>query len=414
MQVTGNTKTRDNVIRRELEIGDGDLYSRIGLRESKQGIERLGFFESVQVVKERDKFDQNKINLKINVKEKPTGQLQAALGYTPSGDTAAAFFGQGRYEEKNQSGKGWNVSATGKTDGKKNYNLNLAFGDPRVNDSLWSFGFNVGYEHKTLISYGIDVSEERKSAGIRVGRNLFEMVRGSIGLTYSDIVQTTDEYLDDIYTLDGNTFTTAFNLTRRVVDNYIDPTEGTGLLLRHAFITGDYEYMESTAAGKYYVPIYYTDTYKTHFKFNLELGQLLPFKGSAVPISERYKLGGANSIRGYPANTITPTFALWRTPFDLDSSSAFPKGGDRKFLFQAEYYMPLIPQAGIKGLLFFDIGKVYDNQDQFDLVLKDMKKDIGFGIRWVTPVAPFRFEWAFPIDEDGNLGDHELIFNIGY
>ena len=94
MQVTGNTKTRDNVIRRELEIGDGDLYSRIGLRESKQGIERLGFFESVQVVKERDKFDQNKINLKINVKEKPTGQLQAALGYTPSGDTAAAFLGR--------------------------------------------------------------------------------------------------------------------------------------------------------------------------------------------------------------------------------------------------------------------------------------------------------------------------------
>ena len=84
MQVVGNSKTRDNVIRRELEISDGDLYSRIGLRESKAGIERLGFFESVQIVKERDEIDENKLNLKIKVKDKSTGQLQAALGFNPA------------------------------------------------------------------------------------------------------------------------------------------------------------------------------------------------------------------------------------------------------------------------------------------------------------------------------------------
>lgn len=412
MQVVGNSKTRDNVIRRELEIADGDLYSRIGLRDSKSGIERLGFFESVQVIKERDPSDENKLNLKIKVKEKPTGQLQAAIGYTPSGATDASWFGQGRYEEKNQSGKGWNVNFTGKTDGGDNYNLDLGFGDPRLNDSLWSIGANLGYEQRKITSFGIDILEERKSAGARIGRNLFEKVRGSFGLTLRNVNQTTTEYLSDKFKLVGDTISASFTLSRKVVDNYIDPTDGTSVGVTHKFITGDYSYMETEASGQYYIPLSYTETYKTHFKFNLQLGKLSPFEDSPLPIIERYKLGGANDLRAYSPNSITPKFPLWKTPFEFDSLSAFPKGGDRRLLFQGEYFMPLIPQAGIKALLFFDAGRVYDNEEEFEI--SGLTKDVGFGIRWVTPIAPFRFEWAFPVDEDGKLGKHNLIFNIGY
>jgi outer membrane protein insertion porin family len=87
------------------------------------------------------------------------------------------------------------------------------------------------------------------------------------------------------------------------------------------------------------------------------------------------------------------------------------KGGDKQLLFQAEYFMPLIPEAGIKSLIFGDAGRVFDDDEA--LSLKDMKKDVGFGFRWITPIAPFRFEWAYPV-EHGRLGDMQIIFYIGY
>jgi outer membrane protein insertion porin family len=80
-------------------------------------------------------------------------------------------------------------------------------------------------------------------------------------------------------------------------------------------------------------------------------------------------------------------------------------------LIQLEYFVPLIPEAGIKALLFADWGRVYDDTEA--LSLKGLYKDVGFGFRWQTPIAPFRFEWAYPII-DGKLGDPEPIFSIGF
>ena len=74
--------------------------------------------------------------------------------------------------------------------------------------------------------------------------------------------------------------------------------------------------------------------------------------------------------------------------------------------------MPLIPEAGIKALLFSDIGRVYDDAEALEL--KGLYKDVGFGFRWITPLAPFRFEWAYPVLEGGKLGNMEIVFYIGY
>ena len=409
MQVVGNTKTRDNVIRREMDIADGDLYSRIGLRQSKSGIERLGFFESVQILQERDLADDNRLNLKIKIEEKATGQLRLAAGYSPSGVSDASWFGEGKYEEKNQSGKGWNVNLTGKTDGGDNYNLNLGFGDPRVNDSLWSASTNLAFEQLKRTSVGFGILEKRRSLGFTVGRNIIEKIRGSMGLTFRHVSQQSEQFLSDFLSTEGDTYALSLSLSRTLVDNYIDPTDGTRVSVTHKFVDGDYKYMESVVNGAYYYPVMYTASYKTYFKLSLTLGKLYSLGGEQVPIIERYKLGGANDLRAYNPNSITPYFPVYRNPFE---TKALPKGGDRELLFQAEYYMPLVPQAGIKALLFFDAGRVYDNGDAFEVA--GLVKDVGFGIRWTTPIAPFRFEWAFPVDQDGNLGKHKFVFNFGY
>lgn len=417
MEVVGNTKTRDNVIRRELEIADGDLYSRVGLRESKRGVEQLGFFETVQILKERDSADENKLNLKIKIKEKPTGQLQAAIGYNPGGSSDASWFGQGSYKEANQSGKGWKTQLTAKTDGGDNYQFDLGFSDPRVNDSIWSLGLNLGYEQQENNSLGFEILEKRKSASVAVGRKIIEKIRGTIALSYKNVTQETEEFLRELFRLEGDIIGLSFSVGRSDLDNSLDPTEGTSISGTHKFVGGvlggGYKYMESLFNAAYYVPLSYTDTYKTHFKFTLKLGKLYPYEGEPVPLLERYKLGGANDLRGFPSGSITPRFAYLATPFsDVAPSTSIRKGGDRQLLFQAEYFMPLIPQAGIKALVFYDAGRVYDNEEEFDL--SDLSQDIGFGIRWITPIAPFRFEWAFPYEEGGDLGKGKLVFSIGY
>ena len=86
-------------------------------------------------------------------------------------------------------------------------------------------------------------------------------------------------------------------------------------------------------------------------------------------------------------------------------------GGNRALLFQLEYFFPIIPDANIKGLLFTDAGRIYDDSE--DMELNGFKRDVGFGFRWLTPIAPFRFEWAYPY-ENGELGDLEFIFSLGF
>ena len=272
-----------------------------------------------------------------------------------------------------------------------------------MNDSLWSFGFNFGFQQSKRVDLGIDITEERITGGARVGRSLFEKVRGSVGLYLKSVEQTADEFLNDRFKLDGVTTTLSLSLSRKVVNNYIDPTDGTSVALSQQFVVGDYSYLETLANANYYYPVSYTDTYLTHFKFSLQLGKLSPYQDEEIPIIERYKLGGPNNLRAYYSSSIGPTFPLLKTPFG--QSVGWRKGGDRKLLFQAEYFMPLIPQAGIKALLFFDAGRVYDNEESFEVA--DLTKDLGFGIRWMTPIAPFRFEWAFPVDDDGNIGNHK-------
>lgn len=419
MNVVGNTKTRDNVVRREMEIGDGDLYSRIGLRESKRGIEQLGFFESVQILQERDENDENKLNLNIKVKEKPTGQLQAAIGFNP-GSENSSWFGQGTYKEENQSGKGWKTSITGKTDGDDNNSLDLSFRDPRVNDSYWSLGLGLGYSTSFDNSLGIDTVRTSKSANVTVGRKIIELIRGSVGVYFQNTTQDAgDQYLRDRFRLEGDLIGLRLALSRKDLDNFLDPTDGSSVVASHrifgGFMGGDYEYMESDLTTTYYYPIFFSDTYKTNFKFNLSLSKLYSLNDKPIPFVRRYRLGGVNDLRGYNTNSITPKFAYLSTPFEdiLGARSrVIQKGGDRQFLFQTEYFMPLIPQAGIKTVFFVDTGRVYDNGEDFEL--SDFSTNVGFGIRWITPIAPFRFEWAFPVDENGDLGSSRFIFNLGY
>lgn len=412
----GNTKTRDNVLRRELEVADSELYSGTRLTKSKTNMERLGYFEEVQTLRERDEKNPQILNYKFRVKEKPTGQLQAALGFSPGAEgNQNKWFGQGKYTEENQSGKGWRTTLTGRWNGGKNYDLEVGWTDPRFNDSDWSLGFSAFFRNQVrLITNDVDVQEERKGGSVTVGRRIVELIRSSITYRYSTIDVQSDTALVGSFVESGSESSIILGLARNATNNYIDPTEGSDLRLAQEFtggglLGGTRQFLETTATAAVFLPVDYTDTYRTYFRLAADFGLLWQNGDERIPILTRYRLGGPEDLRGYEQRSVGPKSSILQTPTGRPQEINW--GGTKKLLFQAEYFMPIIKEANIKGLLFYDMGRSYAENEAVDLSAMD--RDIGFGFRWITPVAPFRFEWAYPI-QDGEVGDLRFIFYLGY
>lgn len=414
--ITGNTKTRDNVIRRELGVHESELYSGTKLTKSKNDINRLGYFDEVQVIKERETEREDVIDLKVKVKEKSTGQVQASLAYSPGGQTKQSWSGQGRYDEKNQSGRGWYTSLTLRYANIQDWDTELSFTDPKVYDSKWSLGLSLS-ERRFVRNYTTDIQipESQTSVGVTVGRDIIELIRGSISLRHTYTKQLKEVFIYQGFVAKGAKNTVTLSLSRKDLDNNIEPTDGTWVSLSHSFngglLGGNFEFMETLADAWYYYPVNFTENYRTHFRLRGVLGQLWKYQGAEIPPSERYRLGGFENLRGYAYGSVGPTQRRIISP--VNTYYDYYSGGTKEIYFQFEYLVPLIPKAGIKAVFFADAGQAYSEEQS--LSFKDFKKDVGFGFRWVTPIAPFRFEWAYPyIDEKRQLGDLQFIFTLGY
>jgi len=412
MTIVGNTKTRDNVIRREFLVADGGLYSGTNLTKSKQAVQRLGYFEEVQFIKKRSLSKSNVLDYRIRVKEKPTGQLQAALGYNPGGGGGGAF-AQGKYSEDNQSGKGWRTSFTGKWNGQEDYEFNLGLTDPRVNDSYWSAGFSGTMKHTTQqITSDISAISEEIGGNFTLGKRVYELIRASLTYRASETKQTSTQYIMPRFRDNGIYSTLTFVLSRNATNNFRDPSEGSVVSISQSisggFLGGDNEYLETSLVGTYYYPIDITETYRTYFRFYSRAGLVQPYGDNDIPYSRRYKLGGPENLRAWNYLEIGPPYAWMQSPGS--QAVVINKGGNKELLFQLEYFFPIIPAAGIKGLVFADAGRVFDEPENFEV--KKFRQDVGFGIRWQTPIAPFRFEFAHPY-ENGKLGRLKTVFYLG-
>lgn len=416
IDIIGNTKTRDNVIRREFEIHDSELYSGTKLSRSKANVERLGFFEAVQISRSRDKDSKDLLNLRVKVKERSTGQLQAALIFTPgSGSGRSGWAGQGRYDEKNQSGRGWSTNFTGKWDGRNNYTLSLGFTNPRLYDSYWSLGTSAFYMQESRRYANREfIEESRKGGTLTLGRKLFEHVYASATWKLQQTTLHNETYVLQKFREEGIASSLKLSLSRNAVNDFLEPSDGSQVSLSQvisggSILRGDKKFLETSLDAAYYYPVDFIEGYRTYFRLRGLLSYIYPLGDEPVPFFERYRLGGFNDMRGYPYWEIGPKFYVMRDPDN--TAVEYNRGGNRKLLLQAEYFVPLIQEARIKALVFADIGRVYDDHES--LSLSNLYSDVGFGLRWVTPIAPLRFEWAFPF-ERGKLGDMEFIFYLGF
>ncbi len=402
--IEGNTKTRDNVIRREMRLRDGELYSGSMLRRSNTRLHKLDYFDTVEITPEPTA-DPSALNLRVKVKEKPTGAFTAGVGYS----SYSQVFFSGQVMERNLFGMGYQLSFTG-TISAKSADYNTTFWNPNYDDT--DLGVGVSLYNRTN-DYS-DYDKQAMGARILFGYPLGEYTNLSWNYRLEryridNIDDDADKVIKDI---EGLNWASALygSIKRDTTDRRINPSKGTTYLFSMEYagglIGGDDNFIKYIADANYYQPFFLNTTLHLH----AQAGYIMENGGDRIPPFERFYLGGMNSVRGYKERTISPVYDKLEGAQGYDEGDE--KGGNKSFFFNAEYLVPLHKEMGIVGLVFFDAGKAWDEDESIDF---DLYKSVGAGVRWYSPLGPLRLEYGFPLDkvkvDDERKG--RLEFSVG-
>lgn len=394
--VTGNTKTRDKVIRRELRIREGELYNGTRMRQSRERVERLGFFAPGEVVfntvTRKDKKDI--VDLEISVKERSTGTVTLGMGY----GSVQKFFLTTQVAEINLFGRGQSLSLSGQyASDRRSRSLSLGFMEPYLFDSLWSAGADI-----YLVSFPIPNKylEFKNGFDVKFGHPLTDEINAYFTykfehLSLEEIVGNID-YSSDV----GNLSSVGLSVVRDRRNNRFETTKGDyeSIATEFAGVGGDKRFAKIITEARYYYPLFEDLVFRT----KIEFGQALQTTEKDIPSTEKFYLGGPNNLKGFDTFSVSPAVN--------QAGQLIPLGGVSEFLYIGEFEFPLIKEAGVKLVAFFDMGNSYPAfSDMFTVI----KKDVGFGFRWFSPIGPLRFEWGFPIGPVGNESSSVFNFFIG-
>ncbi len=422
ISVTGNSKTRDKVLRRELKIEEGELYNETRKRQSQENIQRLGFFDEVNFKTSTPPEKPDQLNIEIVVKERNTGQIQLTAAY---GSTQGMSLG-GSIIQNNFRGLGQALEA--RIDASKNrqdYKISLT--DPYFHDTKWSAGFDVFYlENKERPNYDI-----RKTGGnVRFGHPIFNdytraFLRYKLDKTDLFENENTDPVIFPLSTARGVTSSATLTLEYDTRNDRMTPSKGiyTDVSYERTGLGGDLRYQVFASHFRFFQNLFWDVVWRN----NLGYQNIQPLDdGGDVPFSELYQMGGPYTLRGFGSGGIGKrVFSQLRydkinTPGNVYSNptlaedkkilaSNFVVGGTKQVLFQSEIQYPLIKEAGLNGVFFYDIGQAEDDISQSNFL-----SDVGMGFRWQSPLGLLRFEWGWPLQTDKfNSDSVNFEFSIG-
>lgn len=397
INIKGNTKTRDKVIRREMRISEGDLYSDYAVKFSQRRIYGLGFFEEVRINQE---IKEEMVDLNVEIKEGRTGSFSAGVGFS----SVENFIATAQASLGNFLGYGQTVRFSFEF-GSRRQLYSLSFYDPYFLDTRWSFGaeiFNFEYRY-------VDFRKHTIGGEMRFGYLVGEFTRTFCTYRY-EYGEITSIYGEKEFTLEeGGTSSLSLSLIRDTRNHPFDPSTGTvtmgSIEVAGGPLGGDFDFTKlSISHRRFYNPLWkFVFSFGGRFSFGFEN------HGRRLPYSERYFAGGIDTIRGYRYYSLGPSRPALYNPFDPSSPAvSIRSGGNKLLLFNAELLFPLIEEAGIKWVFFFDAGQAYREEEFVDI--RKIRMGWGFGIRWFTPIAPFRFEWGFPINP--RPGEDRMVFEF--
>lgn len=387
--VLGNTKTRENVIRRSLALADGDLFSGAALSYSKQMLDKLDYFEQVNIqtlpTPAKDQMD-----LQVKVKEKSTGSFSAGAGYS----SVERVFFTGQVQERNLFGRGYGASFKGSFSGTTSL-FQVSFWNPHLFDGPLGTGldaYNSDYEYD---DYDLNMKGGKIKFAYTVGR--FTRLYWNYELTHYIVSNVVDTASDEIKDIEGTNWSSSLYvaLSRDSTNKRINPDRGTKNTISMEYagglLGGDDNFIKTMYDFSIYHSLFWKFTFGQHF----ELGYLLENSSEQVPDFERFYLGGINTVRGYKYHDITS--------YDSEGNEV---GGYKSFFSNSEIVFPMKEDMGLLGVVFFDAGNVWDKGkiDTYKLY-----KSIGCGIRWNSPMGPIRLEYGYPLDNlKNNSGRFEF------
>jgi outer membrane protein insertion porin family len=239
-------------------------------------------------------------------------------------------------------------------------------------------------------------------------------LRLNLGYSYERVRTDNINPVFSFLTEQGDTERFSQSLTYDRTDNFRMPTAGyyasASNILALPALGGDYSFGKTDFSAVYYLPINFSDEFQSNFRFAFEPGFIYPISDSRVPIWERLKLGGQYNMRAYQRSPISPRRLMIESPRALAPES-IAVGGMTRIYGSAEYFIPLIQEANLRLVTFAESGTILGESEKFSF--DKLRHDVGMGIRWMTPIAPFRFEWAWQL-EKGKLGKGDFVFTIGF
>lgn len=400
--ITGNTRTQDDVVRREIKLLEGQHYSKEDLNKSIENIKRLGFFKDVQMKTIRVSDSIDRVNIFIEVDENKTGEF--SIGLSQSSTTGAAF---------NVGIKENNFLGTGNTLDAKLVNseaveeISFFYSNPNFNLDRHSLGYGA-FSRKTdskfvdLSSYTLNEVGLTANYGIPMS----EYAKFSNGFRLANI----DLQCGYIYSVNENTQCsqgkkTSFSLLSSISENSLNdstfPTDGVRNSIKAdiSMPFSDFSYLKFDLSHSSYYPTNESLT----FKLNTELGYIDSYSSEDTPFYKRYFGGGSNSIRGFNLNSLGPRYS--------DNSN---KGGEISFLTNGTLISPLSfieNSDNMRVGAFIDFGSISESVSDFSF--GDMRASTGVAFSWLTPIGPIGAHWAKPLVYKSADNLETFSFNLG-
>ncbi|EPW5795080.1 outer membrane protein assembly factor BamA [Campylobacter coli] len=387
--ISGNSRTVDRVVRRELYITEGNLYNRTDLSESTNALRRTSYFDDVEIKEE--KVDDTHIDLIVNIKEASTGAISGGIGYGSSDGLLL----NASLSDTNIFGSGIKSSVSvDKSDDTLSGRISLI--NPRILDSQYSLGgtlYSNDYEWDNYSekNYGFDITLGRQFAR-------YYNVSLTYNLEQSDIYHLSPTLLRTGYEL-GKTIKSSITpaITFNNTDDYYLPRKGiiASTSLEYAGLGGDQEFLSSSSKFNFYQGLQDYIGYDLIYRYKASFYKV--WDEGYLPINQRIYLGGIRSLRGFESRTVSPK-----------NEWGDEVGGTIAFANSVELSFPLIDRIKLRGSVFFDYGMIGNkNLDEIQ------RMSTGLGIEWITPIGPLQLVFAKPLNDKKGDDTNTFEFNLG-
>jgi len=400
IDITGNSKTRDKVIRREMRLAEGDLYNKKALKRSYERLKNLNFFEDVEIVPQQRQ-QEPIMDLGVKVKEKLTGTLSVGGGYS----SVDKLVGIAEITQGNLGGRGELLKLKLQWGQKGTRNLyQLSFMEPYLFDQpIWGkvdlYNQTQQYDGYELKTNGVSLS-----AGKSFGEYVSTSLRYSLDNTLvSNITITAPLTIQEQLSSYGDRITTSaltWSLARDSRDFYLDPKTGSknSVYVEYAggLLGGDPNFVKTGADSAWYFPLLWDMVFMTRGR----LGYVETLIDKPVPVGERFYVGGSSTIRGFRFGAAGPR-----------DSQLNALGGTKEMIYNVELNYPIVPAARLKGVIFYDIGKGYDTYEP--VTFSGLRQAAGLGFWWLSPIGPLKFEWGYIIKKRADDQANVFDFSVG-